>query len=162
MENPNQKEEKTAAPFGYKAPFTKRYKSWLKKTGIIEDLNKLKFTEQGKSIWENDSELNTETTLSYLYSSLISSEDNAEVWHFFHHTFLPKHKTFTKEGVANALSMKLMAHNPKHFKKNAPMIKTITRVLMDSYISSNGLGNLNLLSYNNNRFTINEFAYSKF
>lgn len=145
-------DEQIATQFGYRAPFTKRYKSWLKKCGILENSLKVKLTEYGKIIYENDSELIKEISLWYMHSFLTHSEDNAEVWNYFYYYFLPKNKSFTKEELSEGLSMKLMVHNPSHFKKNAPMIKVITKVLVDSYTSTTAFGPLEILKFKNGRF----------
>jgi hypothetical protein len=140
IEQPGLSDEQIAKQFGYKAPFTKRYKSWLKKCGILENSTKVKLTKDGKIIYDKDPQLNKEKTLLYMHSFLTSTAENAEVWNFFHHIFLPKNKSFTKSELSEAISMKLMPHNPSHFAKNAPMIKVITKVLLDSYISENAFG----------------------
>jgi len=44
-----------------------------------------------------------------------------------------------------ALSMKLMAHHPSHFGKNAPMIKVISKVLIDSYVNDAAFGELGII-----------------
>ena len=36
LENPNWKDKDLAKPFGYKATYASRYRSWLHKTGITE------------------------------------------------------------------------------------------------------------------------------
>jgi len=145
INEPKLNEEEIGGKFGYKAPFTKRYKSWLRKCGILKNTIKVELTDFGKIIYKKDSKLIKEPTLWYMYNHLISSEDIAESWNYFHYKYLPKNKSFTKSELSNALSMKLMAHHPSHFGKNAPMIKVITKVLLDSYISEKAFGPLNLL-----------------
>ena len=145
INEPKLNEEEIGRKFGYKAPFTKRYKSWLRKCGILQNSIKVELTDFGKIIYKKDSTLTKEPTLWYMYNHLISSEDIAESWNYFHKTYLPKNKSFTKSELSNALSMKLMNHNPNHFRQNAPMIKVITKILLDSYISEKAFGPLNLL-----------------
>jgi len=161
IKQPELSDEQIAKTFGYKAPFVKRYKSWLKKCGVIKNSNKIELTEYGKIIWKKDSKLKKEPTLWYMYDCLISSEENAESWNFFHHTFLPKNKSFSKAELSNALSMKLMAHNPSHFAKEAPMIKVITKVLIDSYISDKAFGPLNILESKDGIFVRKEIKNPK-
>ena len=50
--------------------------------------------------------------------------------------------------------MKLMAHHPSHFGKNAPMIKIITKILINSYISETAFRPLNIIEFK-------EGSYSK-
>tara|TARA_R110002072_G_scaffold155343_1_gene305666 strand:- start:186 stop:776 length:591 start_codon:yes stop_codon:yes gene_type:complete len=152
IENPDLNEEQIAKAFGFKAPFTKRYKSWLKKCGIIENSVKVNLTDYGKIIYKKDRTLSKEQTLWYMHTFLCHSEDNAEAWNYFYHTYLPKNQSFTKEDLSEAISMKLMPHNPNHFKKNAPMIKVITKVLIDSYISDTGFGPIGILTLKNGVF----------
>lgn len=150
IEKPKSSEEQIALKFGYKAPFTKRYKSWLKKCGIIENSPKVKLTEYGKVIYKNDPKLKKEPTLLYMHSFLTNSEENAEVWNYFYYTFLTQNESFTKSELSEALSMKLMPHNPNHFRKNSPMIKVITKVLIDSYISKTAFGSLGIVELKDN------------
>ena len=145
IDQPELNDNQIAMQFGYKAPFTQRYKSWLKKCGILENSTKVILTEHGKVIFGEDPQLNKESTLQYMYAFLIGAEENAEVWNFFHHTYLPKNKSFTKSELSEAISMKLMPHNPSHFAKDAPMIKVITKVLLDSYISDKAFGSLAII-----------------
>ncbi len=152
IERPELTDEQIAKPFGYKAPFTKRYKSWLKKCGLLENTNKVKLTKKGKEIYSKDSDLNKSSTIKYMYNFLVSSEENAEVWHYFHHTFLPNNKEFTKQKLSEAISMKLMPHNPSHFAKNAPMIKVITRILLDSYTSAKAFEPLEFIKFQKEKY----------
>jgi Protein of unknown function (DUF4007) len=152
IEEPNLTDEEVGKRFGYKAPFTKRYKSWLKKCGLIENTTKFILTNYGTVIYEKDNKLKKESSLWYMHSFLTSSEDIAEAWNFFYHTFLLKTNNFTKPELSNALSMKLMSHNPSHFGRNAPMIKVITKVLIDSYISKLAFGQLNIIESKDGAF----------
>ena len=95
LEQPELSEEQIGKQFGYRAPFTKRYKSWLKKCGIIENSTKVGLTEYGKVIYKKDSKLKKGPTLWYIHSYLTSSEDIAEAWNYFYHTYLPKNKSFS-------------------------------------------------------------------
>ncbi|WP_298754872.1 DUF4007 family protein [uncultured Psychroserpens sp.] len=145
IENKNLCDDDIAKKFGYKSPFTKRYISWLKKCGILENSSKRKLTNYGEVIYKKDPLLNKKTTLWFMHTELTKNEENAEAWHFFFHNFLNKHNSFTKKDLQLALSMKMMPHDPHHFSKNAPMIKVITRVLIDSYISETAFSPLNII-----------------
>ena len=145
IDEPNLTDEEVGNRFGYKAPFTKRYKSWLKKCGLIENSIKVGLTEYGKVIYQKDNFLNKKQTLWYIHTFLTHSKNNAEVWNYFYNIYLPKNKSFTKSDISEAISMKLMPHNPNHFGKNAPMVKVITKVLIDSYLSKTAFGPLNII-----------------
>ena len=80
-----------------------------------------------------------------MHSFLASSEDIGEAWYFFYNDFLTKNESFIKSEVSDAISMKLMSHDPGHFRKNSPMIKVITKVLIDSYISELAFGELEIV-----------------
>jgi hypothetical protein len=145
---PELSDDQIAERFGYKAPFTKRYKSWLKKCGILEDSTKTNLTDYGQIIYKLDPKLKKDVTLWYMHSHLTSGEDISESWNFFYHNFLPKTSRFSKSELTESISMKLMPHDAKHFGKNAPMIKVITKVLIDSYISDLAFGPLNIVEMN--------------
>lgn len=153
--HPTLSDEEIGQKFGYKSPFTKRYRSWLKKCGILENSSKVKFTKEGGKIFDKDSQFTEENTLRYMHSFLTNSEKNAEVWNFFYHKFLPQNDHFTKSELSEAISMKLMPHNPNHFAKNALMIKVITKVLIDSYISKKAFGSLEIIKFEGNYFVNN-------
>jgi hypothetical protein len=144
---PSLNDEEIGQRFGYKSPFTKRYKSWLKKCGILENSSKAKLTKEGKEIFYEDLQLTKENTLRYMHSFLTNSEKNAEVWNFFYHKFLPQNESFTRTELSAAISKKLMPHNMNHFAKNAPMIKVILKVLLDSYISEKAFARLQIIGF---------------
>jgi hypothetical protein len=108
-------------------------------------------TEFGKVIYEKDAKLEMTPTLWYMHNYLANSEDNAEAWNYFYHKFLQENKSFTKSDLSMALSMKLMEHDPSHFGKDAPMIKVITKVLIDSYLSKKAFGSLNIIVSNKDK-----------
>ncbi len=132
IEKPKLTDQEIAKQFGYNAPFTQRYKSWLKKCGVIEHSIKVKLTDFGEVIYKKDPKLKKEPTLWYMHSFLANSEDNAEAWNYFYHNYLPKNESFTKPQLSDAISMKLMAHNPGHFGKNRPMIKVTIPMVFNS------------------------------
>lgn len=145
-------DENIAKKFGYKAPFTKRYISWLKKCGIIENSNKRILTKYGKVIYKNDPNLQKQPSIWFMHTELTKSEENAEAWCFFYNKYLSLTKTFKKDQLQLAISMKMMPHDPSHFGKNAPMIEVITKVLINSYISESAFGPLNIVESNNGTF----------
>lgn len=131
-----------ATPFGYKAPFTNKYKAWLQKTSILEGV---KLTQNGKIIFEKDPKLESLVTQSYMHHELTKSTSEAEAWYFFIKEFLPENSRFTKDQLEVSLGMKLMGHSVQHFSKGRPMNKTITRKLLDCYLKKDALGSLGLL-----------------
>ena len=155
IEEPNLNDDQIASKFGYKAPFTKRYKSWLKKCGILENSTKVKLTDYGEVIFKKDPNLKQNLTRWFMHSELTNSEENAEAWNFVYHSYLPKKKSFSKQEISDAIAMKLMPHDPGHFGKNAPMIKVITKVLIESYTSDLAFGPLQIVSSKNGQFETN-------
>ena len=145
-----------AKPFGYKAPFSARYRSWLNKTGIIEAGRDFSLTPFGEVIWKNDPQLKSTATQWFLHHELTGDEERAEAWYYLGHEFLPKHESFTLQDLRDGLSMKLMPHDPKHFASGAPMIKVIARKMVQCYSQSEGLGQLGLVSESaDGSFTVN-------
>lgn len=142
LDDPAAKADDIARPFGYKAPFTNRYKAWLQKTGILKGV---KLTQNGKIIFENDPKLESLITQWFMHHGLTQSSSEAEAWCFFINEFLPQNNTFTRDQLEVSLGMKLMGHSVQHFSKGRPMNKTITRKLLDCYLNKDALGGLNLL-----------------
>ena len=69
--NPKANADQVAKLFGYKAPFTARYKSWLNKTGLVEDDRAFRLTPLGEVIWNRDPSLSSLTTQWFLHHELI-------------------------------------------------------------------------------------------
>ena len=148
LKNPSATGDGIAAPFGYKAPFTARYKSWLNKTGITTAGKTLALTPIGQVVWNNDPELMTLATQWLLHHELTSDPDRAEAWHYFVNGFISQRQEFTIDELKKGLSMKLMPHHPTHFGEDAPMIKVIARKIVQCYTQEEGLGALSLLDSN--------------
>lgn len=146
LNNPRATGDELAAPFGYKAPFTARYKSWLNKTGITTAGKTVELTATGKVVWDNDPELKSLITQWFLHHELTRDPERAEAWHYFAHDFIKQKKMFTLDELRAGLSMKLMAHHPTHFGQDAPMIKVIARKIAQCYTQQNALGGLGLLT----------------
>lgn len=146
LKKPDASGDEIAEPFGYKAPFTGRYKSWLHKTGLTTKGRKVALTELGEVVWEKDPKLQSLTTQWLLHHELCTDSERAEAWHFFAHEFIPKRKSFSIEDLEMGLAMKLMSHHPSHFGQNAPMIKVIARKIIQCYTLPEGLGALGILS----------------
>ena len=145
LQNPGATGDDIAAPFGYKAPFTARYKSWLNKTGLITSNKVVELTPFGEVVWQEDPNLHSTITQWFLHNELTSHPERAEAWQYFANDFMPLHKSFSIADLRKGLSMKLMPHDSKHFGKDAPMIKVIARKMVQCYTEDVGLGQLGFL-----------------
>ena len=146
LKNPNASGDELAKPFGYKAPFTGRYKSWLHKTGLTQSGRNTELTPLGAVVWQADPKLESLVSQWFLHNELCGDPERAEAWYFFAHEFLPSRKSFSIEELKSGLAMKLMSHHPTHFGQNAPMIKVIARKIIQCYTEPEGLGALGILS----------------
>ena len=145
LKNPGASGDDIAAPFGYKAPFTGRYKSWLHKTGMTTKGRRIKLTPIGDVVWNNDPDFESIVTQWLMHHELCTDPERAEAWHFFAHEFVPKNETFSIEQLEMGLAMKLMSHHPSHFGKDAPMIKVIARKIAQCYTQPEALGALGII-----------------
>lgn len=145
LNDENASDEKLAAPFGYRPPFGQKYRTWLVKTGILKNTRKAELTPFGEVIWSNDSEFEHTTTKWFMHRQLSIDPKNAEAWHFFVKSFLPKNTIFTKEDVQNQLAMKMMPHSEKHFRKGSPMNTRITNKLIECYTAPEALSDLKVI-----------------
>lgn len=157
LNDPQASGDAIAAPFGYKAPFTARYKSWLNKTGLIATTKVFELTPIGEVVWTQDPTFTSEVTQWLLHHELTGDPERAEAWHYFASNFITTRKSFTLEDLRYGLSMKLMPHDAKHFGKDAPMIKVIARKIVQCYTGAEGLGELAVLSkINSKTFEVNQ------
>ena len=146
LKNPNASGDEIAAPYGYKAPFTGRYKAWLHKTGLTTKGRATKLTPIGEVVWKHDPKFKSLVTQWLMHHELCTDTERAEAWHYFAHKFAPSHSSFTPEKLENGLAMKLMSHHPTHFGKGSSMIKVIARKITQCYTQPEGLGALGLLT----------------
>jgi hypothetical protein len=146
LKKPQSSGDEIAAPFGYKAPFTGRYKSWLHKTGITTKGRTTTLTPMGEVIWEMDPKLQSLITQWFMHHELCTDPERAEAWHYFMYEFLPKHRTFTTSNLEDGLAMKLMPHHSTHFGKGSSMIKVIARKIIQCYTQPDALGDLGIIS----------------
>ena len=151
LKKPNATGDEIAEPFGYKAPFTGRYKSWLHKTGLSTKGRKTELTPVGEVVWKNDPKFESLVTQWLLHHELSTDPERAEAWHFFVHEFLPKHRSFSVEELEDGLAMKLMSHHPSHFGRGSSMIKVIARKIIQCYTEPEALGALGILSTTNKK-----------
>ena len=157
LKDENASNEELAIPFGYRAPFGQKYRTWLVKTGILKNIRKAKLTPFGEVIWSHDPKLENIPTQWFMHHQLSADPENAEAWHFFVKSFLPKNKTFTKKDLQNQLAMKMMPHSEKHFRKGSPMNTRITNKLLECYTKPEALGDLGILNVTDEKnFEFNE------
>jgi hypothetical protein len=154
LENPELKDKELAQPFGYGAPYAQRYRNWLYRVGMTELGLPMKLTAMGAVVYENDPKLQSLVTHWFMHWELTTDPQRAETWHFFYHTFLPKHKSFTKEDLQGTLMMYLSKqHSEQHFGLNSTMLPGITRIILECYTLQESLGSLHIISKEGNQFT---------
>jgi Protein of unknown function (DUF4007) len=156
LKDPGLRDQEIAEPFGYNAPFTARYRSWLHKTGLIEMKYPIRLTKMGKVVYEHDPGLESLTTQWFIHKELATDPDRAEAWHFFVHEFLTKHKTFSKDDLLAGLTEKLRAHSEKHFGPGSNLNKVILRKLLECYTAKEALGEIKLINEKKGVYTYNE------
>jgi hypothetical protein len=145
LKNPVMKDGDLAEPFGYKAPFAAKYRTWLHKTGIARLGLPLKLTPMGEVVWRHDPDLESLTTQWFMHHELTTDPIRAETWYFFIHEFLPEHETFTRDDLEKALVMKLSSHSEKHFGVGSKMTPIIARKLIECYLEPTALAATGLL-----------------
>ncbi len=147
LENPELKDKELARPFGYGAPYAQRYRNWLYRVGITELGLPMKLTPMGAVVYENDPRLESLVTQWFMHWELTTDPIRAETWHFFYHTFLARHRRFTKEDFQQVLMVYLSEeHSQQHFGRKSTMLPGITRAILDCYISDYALGSLSLIT----------------
>jgi hypothetical protein len=151
LNNPKASGDAIAAPFGYKAPFTARYKSWLNKTGLITTSKVMELTSIGEVVWAKDPKFQSMTTQWLLHHELTGDPERAEAWSYFANDFIASRQRFSIHELQDGLSMKLMPHHPTHFGRDAPMIKVIARKIIQCYTQPEALGGLGFLSTIDNK-----------
>ncbi|ODB88000.1 hypothetical protein A3193_03655 [Candidatus Thiodiazotropha endoloripes] len=156
LQNPSWDDTELAKPLGYGKPFAQKYRSWLHKVGLIEQGMPVKLTPKGAAVWSHDPGLNSSVSLWFLHHELTTDPERAEAWHYFAHNFLPKHPTFTSRELLDGLTGKLRSHSEQHFGPGSQLNKVICRKILDAYTQRSGLGELNLISKNNNLFVRGE------
>jgi hypothetical protein len=146
LKNPKRKDKLLAEPFGYGAPFSATYRSWLHKTGLAELGLPLVLTEKGKIVHDNDPTLESITTKWFLHHELVTDSERAEAWHYFALEFLPKHSSFNKDELLDGLAMKLSPHSMRHFGPGSKLNQQIARKILQVYTEPSGLGDLGLIA----------------
>ncbi len=151
LKKPGASGDEIAEPFGYKAPFTGRYRSWLHKTGLTTKRRNTELTPVGEVVWEQDPKFESVVTQWLMHHELCSDPERAEAWAFFANEFIPNRKSFGVEELEDGLAMKLMGHHPSHFGRGAPMIKVIARKVIQCYTQPEALGSLGILTSSNGK-----------
>ena len=156
LKNPDLRDKELAKPFGYNAPFTARYRSWLHKTGMIELGYPLNLTEFGKVVYEKDPELESSATQWFLHHELTTDPLRAEAWHYFAHEFLPSHKKFAKDDLLSGLTDQLRPHSEKHFGPGSKLTKVILRKILECYLADEALGRIKLITKEKHGYAYND------
>jgi hypothetical protein len=154
LKSPKLKDKDLGSIFGYGAPFSSRYRSWLHKTGIAELGLPIKLTEFGKIVINKDPELKSMTTQWFMHHELTTDLWRAEAWYFFANEFLPSHKEFEKNELMNGLTEKLKAHDENHFGYGSPLNKVILRKIIECYTADNALGQLGIIHEKGGKFVV--------
>ena len=149
LTHPAKTSTELAEPFGYKAPFANRYKSWLHKTGLIKPDSPIQLTQGGQIVYGQDPQLKSLVSIWFMHHALTADPENAEVWHWFDKEFLPQHSEFSKSGLEMGVANQLMPHDEKHFAIGSTMTRVIVRKLIDCYTSSEALGGLGVVVASN-------------
>lgn len=145
LAKPQLKDQELANKFGYGAPFSKLYRSWLHKTGIANLRLPLELTEFGNVIFSNDPGLQNIVTQWQMHHELVTDPERAEAWHFFALEFLPKHKEFSKDQLIDGLTEKLRPHSEMHFGPGSKLNRQIALKIIQVYTEQSGLGELKLI-----------------
>lgn len=149
LDHPAHRDKDLAKPFGYGAPFSAAYRSWLHKSGVIELRFPITLTPFGEVLREKDPGFCKKPTLWFFHQQLTADPDRAEAWNYFMGEFRALGSQFSLADLRNGLVMKLSAHDAKHFGPQSKMIPVIARKLLECYTSNDGLGSLNLLKAKN-------------
>ena len=155
LRNPEARDKDLSKPFGYNAPFTARYRSWLHKTGMVKLGYPVRLTEMGEVVYKNDPGLKSLTTQWFLHYELTEDQDRAEAWHYFFHEFLPANNSFTKKDLLSGLTDKLRAHSEQHFGLGSKLNKVILRKVLECYTSDEALGGLKLITEKSGIYAFN-------
>jgi hypothetical protein len=108
LKDPKASGDAIAAPFGYKAPFTARYKSWLNKTGLITANKVMELTPVGEVVWAKDPKFQSMVTQWLLHHELTGHPERAEAWWYFANDFIESRQSFSVLDLQDGLSMKLV------------------------------------------------------
>jgi|GEM_PF-1549010 len=110
----------------------------LLKPESIESRNHIEFSELGRVVFEHDPRLKLSVSQWVMHYSLCQTENEALVWSFFVHDFLPKFSEFDP----STLKRELELHFPDLSEDN---IKDYRRILISCYVDGNGLPKLRLI-----------------
>ncbi len=152
QKNPKLQDKDLAKQFGYGAPFSARYRSWLHKCGVIKQGMPVELTEFGRVVFENDPAFESNITKWFLHHELVSDPTRSEAWHYFAKEFLVKHSSFTKDDLLDGLTQKLRYHSEMHFGPGSKLNKIIVRKILEVYTSVDGLGDLGLIRLEGKNF----------
>ena len=152
LENPQWGDRELAEPFNYGAPFSAKHRSWLHKSGLARMRLPIKLTEMGAVVFEQDPKLEALTTQWFMHHELTGDPERAEAWHFFAKEFLPRHDSFTRDGLLVGFTERFRSHSEKHFGPDGSLTKVIAAKLLECYSKDYALGALALLKQDGKRF----------
>lgn len=151
IQHPGRSDEELAEPFGYHAPFTTRYRSWLHKTGLTKRGKPLQLTEFGAVIFEHVRAMEKPATMWFMHHELTADAERVEAWHYFANDFLPAHAVFSEDDLLMGLTEKLRGHSEKHFGPGSQMNRVIVRKLIECYTEDHALGVLGIVRRNDDK-----------
>lgn len=152
LANPELRDKELAEPFGYGPTYAQRYRSWLHKTGLVSLDFPLRLTSMGTVIWQQDPNLEKQTTKWFLHWELTGDPERVETWYWFVHDFLPDHEVFGRNELLDAATVRLRSHSEKHFGPHGILTPVVVRKLIECYTEDYALGSLGLLRVQGNRF----------
>ena len=154
LKNPKLSDEEIAKPFGYKAPFTARYRAWMYRSGLSNLRLPLVLTDFGEVLLKHDPQLESAVAQWFIHHQLTTDPERSETWHFFIKEFLPDNNKFTKSDLLMGLADKLSPHSEEHFGMMSSMNKVIARKLIECYTEKVALGELGFLTKEGKRYVV--------
>lgn len=118
-----------------------------------ESKNDILLSEVGKIVLENDPKLKSAVTQWVMHYFLCRTENEALVWSFFVHNFLPKHNEFEIETLRYELGSEFESLSEDN-------IKEYRKILASCYTDSNALSKVGLIeSYERDKYVRGSVNY---
>lgn len=120
--------------------------SGLLNPASAEKQNPILLTPTGQIIFENDKRLKSPVTHWAMHYYLCRPNNEALIWSFFIHTFLPQYSNFDSQTLEAALADEFPSLSQRITKENR-------RILIDCYTSGNSLAKTRILeNYEKDKF----------